>query len=634
MPPVVTHASTPVQSEPDDARTVLERLLDPALTALDAQELLKALLLADDAEAWGTLEAAVPKLRPAVVVNFRRSATGKTTRLDGILLSHGDPAVRASVVRGLQQVQSSEELLLLLRAARDPFAGNTRRARAALDAAVLQRPMILAEVPEASAHAILTMMPGALTLEFLEQRFPEALRALAAAALSEVRVPGAREALLKAALVGGAEVALRAVKALDGLAAAEEDFLAIHASGPPGARGACLEALGRREGAAGLTVLLHAAAGEDVMLRRTALAGLIRRNTPDLPLQLERALGDADEVLCGMALDAALQHEGTTELLLRLARDPDGVAGLPALAEVARRGVAGELMESRAPALLIWGAALTETRRARVLDGIMAVARHAADARLRAVLPGLVALGGSVIRSLRRTAGEALLGYAPEERADALAELADTHDRDLLVTVARGLVEGGDKRAFVPLLRITLECRGRMVPWAVRALAEDRQYSDVDALLAALRTTHGAARRAAARRLMELADPRAADGLLVVSMDPDVEVQLAAVEALVPFTAAREDVKLRMLEVLQFGDLSVRQAACEALGTARVTEALPTLIGLLGNNFLRPRVKDALQLIGDRRGFIALRRLERRELRRREMKQRARASLPRGKVAH
>jgi HEAT repeat protein len=628
MSTVVTHADTHLQDSTQDARPVLERLLDPALGALEAQALLAGLLAADDADAWSSLEAALPRLRPAVVLHFRKGLQRSTLRLDGILLSHPDPAVRAQVTRDLQIVNESTGLLLLLRAARDSFAGNARRACVALEASVRAKPLLLTEAPEASALAILGVLPATLTLEYVEQRNPEALRTLAVSALGDRRCAGAREVLLKAAVAGGTEVAIRATKSLLGLDAPEEDFLAIHASGPPQARVSCLEALGQRQGERGLELLLRSMGDELVAVRRVALAGLIRRNPAQLPAYLELALKDADEVLAGMALDAALQHDGTTELLLKLAADPDGAAGLPALAELARRGAAGELMQTRAPALLLWGATLTEVRRTRMVDGIMAVARHAAAAGQVAVFPGLIALGSSVIRGLRRTAGEALLTFGPAVRGDALAALVDTRDRDLLVTVARGLVESKDSRAFVPLLRITLECRGRMVPWAVKALADSELYSDVEALLQALHSPHSTARRAAAHRLMELKDPRAADGLLVVSADADVEVQLAAIEALVPFTAEREDVKARMLEVLQFGDLSVRQAACEALGVARVQEALPTLIGLLGNNFLRPRVTEALRLIGDRRGFIALRRLERRETRRKEMKARARAALP------
>jgi HEAT repeat protein len=105
-----------------------------------------------------------------------------------------------------------------------------------------------------------------------------------------------------------------------------------------------------------------------------------------------------------------------------------------------------------------------------------------------------------------------------------------------------------------------------------------------------------------------------------VSREKDVEVQLAALEALMRFTAKHELVRERMLEAVAFGDLSVRQAACEALGQARCAEAVPALIALLGNTFLRPRALDALRRIGDRRGFIAMKRLERRTKQRAEQK--------------
>ena len=93
----------------------------------------------------------------------------------------------------------------------------------------------------------------------------------------------------------------------------------------------------------------------------------------------------------------------------------------------------------------------------------------------------------------------------------------------------------------------------------------------------------------------------------------DVEVQLAVVEALSPFAADEDSVTQRMLEAIGYGDISVRQAACESLGEARCKAAVPDLVKALYNTFLRPRATEALKRIGDRKGYLALRRLHRRE---------------------
>ena len=93
----------------------------------------------------------------------------------------------------------------------------------------------------------------------------------------------------------------------------------------------------------------------------------------------------------------------------------------------------------------------------------------------------------------------------------------------------------------------------------------------------------------------------------------DLAFQLAVFEAMGPFASENEDVTNRMLEAIGYGDISIRQAACEALGEARCKAAVPDLIKALHNFFLRPRASDALKRIGDRKGFLAIKRLQIRE---------------------
>ena len=56
-----------------------------------------------------------------------------------------------------------------------------------------------------------------------------------------------------------------------------------------------------------------------------------------------------------------------------------------------------------------------------------------------------------------------------------------------------------------------------------------------------------------------------------------------------------------------------RNRPSEALGEARCKAAVPDLVKALHNYFLRPRAEQALKMIGDRKGYLAIKRLKRRE---------------------
>jgi hypothetical protein len=57
----------------------------------------------------------------------------------------------------------------------------------------------------------------------------------------------------------------------------------------------------------------------------------------------------------------------------------------------------------------------------------------------------------------------------------------------------------------------------------------------------------------------------------------------------------------------------VREKAIETLGENQVKAAVEPLIRLLGNPFLRFRAEEALMRIGDRRGYLAIKRRKIRE---------------------
>jgi HEAT repeat protein len=241
--------------------------------------------------------------------------------------------------------------------------------------------------------------------------------------------------------------------------------------------------------------------------------------------------------------------------------------------------------------------------------------------------------------------------------------------------VAEVLASARDRRGLVPLLRALDECPGaekklgpllsvypqvKQIRFLLRALKERwpsvkrfaaRALIDLDSpemiepLLAATNDSDPEVQRAALqalsrfakrpevqRRLIELRDGCADEGtrqhaiamllgmdpgsviepLLQASRDDDLEVQLAAVEALGKY-AQRPDVCARFIELLDYGDISLREKAMEMLGAQKVKEAVEPLIRYLSNPFLKFRAREALVMIGERKGILAIKRVQIRE---------------------
>ena len=128
----------------------------------------------------------------------------------------------------------------------------------------------------------------------------------------------------------------------------------------------------------------------------------------------------------------------------------------------------------------------------------------------------------------------------------------------------------------------------------------------------ALKLRYPSVRRFAAERLMACEDPAIIPDLIETTRDENVDVQLLAVQALGKF-AARPEVGKRLVELLAQGDICVRQQAVETLGAYQVKEAVDPLIRLLGNPFLKQRAMEALQRMGDRKGYLAVKRSKIRE---------------------
>jgi hypothetical protein len=134
--------------------------------------------------------------------------------------------------------------------------------------------------------------------------------------------------------------------------------------------------------------------------------------------------------------------------------------------------------------------------------------------------------------------------------------------------VAAALGKVGDPRGLIPVLRAQEECRGAaaLLRPCFSRYPEIRRLSF---LLEALKRPWPSVKRFAARALLDIDDPSALEPLLTTTRDEDFEVQRAAVEAVGKFSAD-ERVKKRLIEILSFGDLMVRQQAVETLLHSRV----------------------------------------------------------------
>jgi HEAT repeat protein len=223
--------------------------------------------------------------------------------------------------------------------------------------------------------------------------------------------------------------------------------------------------------------------------------------------------------------------------------------------------------------------------------------------------PELLEAAKGIYPLVRRESAQAL---RKRRAVEELASLADSDDSWVVREAAILLGEGKDRRAVIPLIRTTREARGPVARQARDMLKLYPETGTFDFILEALRHKRGSVRLWGAERLEGIEDPRAIEPLLNLLGDKSSEIQFAAIRALAKF-AAEDRVTARLIECLEFGDLSVRQGAIEVLGEAKAKSAVPALIRVLANTFLKVKASAALKQIGDRKGFLAVLRRKRRD---------------------
>jgi HEAT repeat protein len=377
------------------------------------------------------------------------------------------------------------------------------------------------------------------------------------------------------------------------------------------------EALGR-SGPGGLAFLRRALSDSHADVRRStydALALLMPDDAADI---WTAALRDQDSPLRVYAVERLIALADTAGKsltpevqagLVLAGADRDPAVRIPAVNALILRGViekklAGACRDALAEAI---------DPAVKSLNTPLVVALIPAVAAL--MPPGALGtlIGAARHRSavLRRTAVEALAAKESSVAVEAFALLADTEDPGILKRAATILAKARDPRGLVPVIRSQEECRGQSA--AMRPLLDVYPKArELNFLLSALRMQWPSVKRFAAKELLKQESPEVIKPLIEASRDEDVEVQLAAVQALGKFVS-RAEVYNRLIEILDYGDVAVRQEAVAVLGQYQVKAAVDALIRLLGNPFLRARVEEALMQIGDRKGFLAIKRRKIRE---------------------
>ena len=579
---------------------------------------LDALIDFDTVEAWDAIAAVLTSsgrgVAELVIQRLEDIKKPGSVRALGDSLGNPDVFVRGAAVKALGRHDIGPTMAHLLRGARDPEKSLGRIAARTILRRVETRPAVLGEIPATTAEGILDLIDHRWAMELLSPSFPKKIRLMAIRRLGRIGGDEATRALISHVSHDDPEISEACWRAIEACPDVEPFILMeylVHRDSAIKARALRVFAKFAGEDAADMCGGLARDASPEV--RKVALESMAKlAPVPAIPL-LEAALTDADDAVRVAAIGILAHLPDTENELLRAVFQRTGEIRRQALIALANRGIVTDDLVMPYIEFLYKGASCTDLSQREYLDSLAAVAKTLGQSRNSDALLALTSLAHSVIRRMRRAAIEGIMFFEPAERADSLFALIDTHDQDIVKNIAFGLHEAKDKRAVVPLIRAAMECRGKPMVKAKEALGHYADQLSAEFLIDLLSAKWASVRRFAAERLRRLKNPKAIPALLKASEDKDVEVQLAVFEAMGPFAGQDEGVTGRMLDAVAIGDVSVRQAVCEAFGEARCKDAVPHLVKALYNCFLRPRASEALKLIGDRKGIIALRRLERRE---------------------
>lgn len=529
------------------------------------------------------------------------------------ILSSESTLRRAFVVSHLAKRPEPGALTMLLRGARDPSKAVSRIAERALLQRVQGEPGQLALLPRESIAGVMSFVPFEVAQELVAPQYPLHLRAEAARRLASAGGADSVTTLMWLATDKEPVLARAAWDGLRSIGSLPATFLIpFLGEKHDEIRRQGIELFARYCGGEGAMILSGLLKDRVAAVRETAVRAIHKLKGPDAVPIVARLADDPELCVRRAVLDVLAKYPIAVDVVVAVAISDEEELRSRALMALAGQGVfRQELVEEYLTFLRRNAAELKPSD--DVLDAMASIAKILGREREPRALEGFKALCKSTSRRLRRTGIDALLAFPPDQRCNALATLVDTHDKQMLAAIAMALAECQDPRAVVPLIRTYVECSGRNVKQAHDYLQKDERLKNTEFLLELLAHGSASVRRYSAGNLKTCKDPKVVDPLLAASRDEDVEVQLVAIEALGGF--AKTDVRVadRLIEVCGQGDVTVRQAAVEALGNAQVESAVPVLVKALFNVFLRPRAEEALKKVGGRQGYLAMKRLKRRE---------------------
>lgn len=552
-------------------------------------------------------------LNEEILAGLRARPGESTLRALSRVLSSENSLRRAFTVSLLSQREEPAAMTMLLRGARDPMKAVSRIAERALVQRVTRAPEVLAQLPRESIGGIVSILPLELAQDLLDPKYPSAVRAEASKRLAIVSGVDAVATLMSLA---SDEDPVLARAAWDGLRSIKDlpaTFLIPYlADRRPEFRRQGLELFARTCGASCAPIVTGLLKDSSPAVREEAARTLFKLiGDPILPT-IAKLATDPETGVRRTILQIFEKAQDSREYLIEMASRERGELHDPALMTAARKLIYCSTLADDYLAFLDKHAGET-SQSADVVDAMGSIAKMLGDAHEPRALSGFAALCRTTSRRLRRVGIEAVLAFPEDRRGDVLVNLADTHDRAMLSTIALALANAGDSRSTLPLVRTYMECGGRQAREAGEHLEKDTKVSDVDFLIHMLTNRWASVRRFAAAKLKNSKDARVVTPLLTASEDEDTEVQLATIEALSGFARTEPRVVERLIAACAIGDVTVRQAAVEALGDAQIQEAVPSLIKALHNIFLRPRATEALKKVGGRQGYLAMKRLKRRE---------------------
>ena len=587
------------------------------LAAGNCKPAIVALIEVNTNKAWDAIGRFLAKKQTAAVsftiADLEEVISGGAVRALGAALSNPNPPIRRATVRALARQDTAQAIPHLVRASRDPDPEAQRSAKATIVQGFDRDISDFSEVPERALEGVFDLIDERRAFEMLDDTVPDNVRNVAAGRAGRVGDAEAAEAMAHMLVDVEGRLADICWSGLENCEeVSEEQLLPLLTHDDAAMNARALQLFTRfatREDAPTFAAMSRA---PDASVRLAALPGLAKTLGKDAIETLSISLHDTAEVRC-LAIDLLGAIDESTEILLKTVEHRDMEIRKRAMIYLAASGLLTDDLMPRYFEFLEGGAATTDQSDSRYIESLAIVAKALGRGGHPDGLLPLAKLARSTLRRLRRIAIESIMAYDAEVRADALDDLAGTYDQDVLRNVAMGLWEVQDGRATIPMIRISKECRGKIIQQAKQALGEIEELEDLDIVVSLLTQSFASVRQFAAEKLIALNDPESIPALIAASKDDDVEVQLAVFEALTPFVSENEAVKDRMLEAVGYGDVSIRQAACEALGEARCKEAVPLLTKAIYNCFLRPRATHAIRQIGDRTGILAVRRLERRE---------------------